>query len=171
MASHINADSDRDVRRVMDSIRRIVQGLRMYNRQADRRVGLSGAQLFVLQKLRDGTGISVNELARRTHTHQSSVSVVAQKLVDQKLVRRSRSKADGRAVELALTTRGRNLLRRAPAAAAQDQLVVRLQQLPVRKRRQLRVLLEELAGQTGDGDRPPALFFEDVPKPQRKEGP
>jgi DNA-binding MarR family transcriptional regulator len=94
--------------------------------------------------------------------------VVTQKLVDRKLVRRSRSKADGRVVELALTQKGRTLLRGAPAAA-QDRLVVALQQLPMHRRRELRVLLEELVRRTGVGDRPPALFFEDAPRPRRKE--
>ena len=36
-------------RRVLDSIRRIVQFLRESSREAERRVGLSGAQLFVLR--------------------------------------------------------------------------------------------------------------------------
>src|SRR5579862_9518824 len=126
MVSHTNADPD--ARSVLDSIRRIVQGLRLYDRKAEKRVGLSGAQVYVLQKLRDGHAISINGLAEKTHTHQSSVSVVVQKLVDRKLVRRAKSKADGRAVELSLTPKGRALLRRAPAAA-QDRLVVALRQL------------------------------------------
>jgi DNA-binding MarR family transcriptional regulator len=163
MASHTLSDSDQDVRRALDAIRRIVQALRKFDRQADKRVGLSGAQLFVLQKLRGGRAASMNDLAERTHTHQSSVSVVAQKLVDRKLVRRSQPKADARVVELALTPKGRKLLRGAPAAA-QDQLVAALRQLPVRRRRQLAVLLEELAGNTRSGARPPALFFEDAPR-------
>jgi MarR family transcriptional regulator, lower aerobic nicotinate degradation pathway regulator len=165
MVSHVNSDPGGDVRSVLDSIRRIVQALRLYDRQADKRVGLGGAQLFILQKLRGVGAVSVNELARRTHTHQSSVSVVAQKLVDRGLVERSRSKADGRAVELSLTPTGRKLLRGAPAAA-QDRLVAALQQLPARRRRQLRLLLKELVRNAGGADRPPSLFFEDSPHDQ-----
>ena len=160
MVSHANADVDRDVRGVMDSIRRIVQALRLYDRQAEKRVGLSGAELFVLQKLDVETGTSVNELARRTHTHQSSVSVVTRKLVDKKLVRRMRSKADGRAVELSLTPRGRRILRGTPEAA-QDRLLAAVHQLAAPRRRQLKSLLEELVKNTGGGSHPPALFFEE----------
>jgi DNA-binding MarR family transcriptional regulator len=158
MVSHTNADPD--ARSVLDSIRRIVQELRLYDRRAEQRVGLSGAQLFVLQKMRAGGAACINELARRTHTHQSSVSVVAQKLVDRKLLRRSRSKADGRVVELELTAKGRKLLRGAPAAA-QERLVASLQRLPAVRRRQLKVLLEELVRSSGMTSGPPALFFED----------
>jgi DNA-binding MarR family transcriptional regulator len=161
MASHTNADPD--ARSVLDSIRRIVQALRLYEREAEKRVGLSGAQLFVLQKLRDGKAVSINELAERTHTHQSSVSVVAQKLVNRKLLRRGKSKADGRQVELSLTAKGRRLLRGAPAAA-QDRLVEALRRLPVQRRRRLTLLLAELVRKTGIDARPPALFFEDSRK-------
>jgi len=168
MASHINAGPDPDTRSVLDSIRRIVQVLRLYDRRAEQRVGLSGAQLFVLQKMRAGGAACINELARRTHTHQSSVSVVAQKLVDRKLLRRSRSKADGRVVELELTQRGRKLLRGAPAAA-QDRLVAALQRLPAPRRRRLKVLLEELVRNTGISDRPPALFFEEIARKRGRE--
>lgn len=87
---------DRDSRLVLDCIRRIVRALRLFDREAEKRVGLSGAQVFVLEKLADGGGASINELADRTHTHQSSVSVVVQKLVDRKLVRRSSSARDWR---------------------------------------------------------------------------
>ena len=160
MVSHTNPGSDPDARSVLDSIRRIVQELRLFDRRAEHRVGLSGAQLFVLQRMRDGVAVCINELAQRTYTHQSSVSVVAQKLVDRKLVRRARSKADGRVVELTLTDKGRRLLRGAPAAA-QDRLVGALRKLSAPRRRRLKVLLAELVRNAGIGDQAPPLFFED----------
>src|SRR4051794_8130303 len=70
-----------DVRAIMDAIRRIVRVLRVSSRAAEKQVGLSGAQLFVLHKLADTPALSLNELADRTRTHQSSVSVVVQRLV------------------------------------------------------------------------------------------
>jgi len=39
------------VQAALDALRRIVQGLQLYSAQAERRTGLSGAQLFVLQQL------------------------------------------------------------------------------------------------------------------------
>src|SRR5215217_2732988 len=70
------AAGGRDVRAVLDAIRRIVRVLRVSSRAAEKQVGLSGAQLFVLHKLEDAPALSLNELADRTRTHQSSVSVV-----------------------------------------------------------------------------------------------
>src|SRR6185312_321205 len=62
--------------RVLDSIRRIVRLLREGTRASEDAVGLSAAQLFVLQKLDPAVPLSLTELAARTLTHQSSVSVV-----------------------------------------------------------------------------------------------
>src|SRR5256885_9415730 len=84
------------IRRALDAIRQIVRVLRLSATRAERDSGLSGAQLFVLQKLGDGQAISVNELALRTHTHQSSVSVVIQRLARRRLVRRLRSATEAR---------------------------------------------------------------------------
>src|SRR5208337_3479810 len=117
MGAHIN-----DPRRVMDAIRCIVQALRLFDRAAERQAGISGAQVFVLHKLSDGKPVSLNELASRTHTHQSSVSVVAQKLVDRKLIARSKSSGDGRRLDLSITPEGRKVLRSSPASA-QDRLI------------------------------------------------
>jgi DNA-binding MarR family transcriptional regulator len=86
--------------------------MRISARQAEQDLGISGAQLFVLQKLSDRPANSLNELAERTLTHQSSVSVVVQRLVDRGLVARDRSEGDARRIELRLTGRGRRLLSR-----------------------------------------------------------
>src|SRR5206468_4537839 len=98
-------------------------------------------QLFVLQKLGDGRSVSVNELAERTHTHQSSVSVVVQRLVARGLVRRERSAVDGRRAELTITAAGLRKLRSAPAAA-QDRLIESLQHMTRGDRKRLAELLE-----------------------------
>jgi len=56
------------VRRVLDAVRRIVQVLRVSSRAAEKLVGLSAAQLFVLHRLEETQAISLNELAERTLT-------------------------------------------------------------------------------------------------------
>ena len=115
MGSHASAEP---VRVVVDSVRRIVRALRESSREAERKVGISGAQLFVLQQLAGGPAQSVSDLAERTLTHQSSVSVVVQRLVSSGLVARSPSRSDGRRTELRLTSRGRRVLRFAPPLSA-----------------------------------------------------
>jgi DNA-binding MarR family transcriptional regulator len=154
-----------DIRRVLDAIRRIVRVLRLASREAEKRVGLSAAQLFVLQKLAEGGVLSVNELAQRTHTHQSSVSVVVQRLVGRGLVQRTRSRRDGRQADVAATTAGKSALKSAPTAA-QDQIIAALSRLDAKEVRRLAGALELLTGEIGFDDEgaAPMLFEEESPK-------
>lgn len=148
-----------DAQRVLDGMRRIVQALRVSSRQAERRVGLSGAQLFVLQRLVEGDGISVGDLARRTHTHQSSVSVVVSRLVEAGLVERSKSEVDGRAVVLIVTEEGRTALKGAPQLA-QGQLIAALHKLSPARRRELADGMEAWVRAAGLDEGEAAMFFE-----------
>ena len=149
-----------DTQTALDAIRRIVQALREASRWSEQHVGLSGAQLFVLQKLADAPGISINELAVRTHTHQSSVSTVVTRLVEGGLVRRARSGRDARSVTLSLSARGRRAAGRAPDVP-QERLIRAIEQLPVRRRRQLAVALTDVAGAMDAVAHAPAMFFEE----------
>lgn len=100
-----------ETREVLDSVRRVVQRLRQFSATAES-LAPTPAQVLVLEALSDQTGLSVNELAERTCTDQSTVSVVAKRLVERGLLRRVRSREDGRRVELSLTRRGRDVLAR-----------------------------------------------------------
>ncbi len=163
MGSHTNdlpcTGSNPDTQRVLDSIRRIVQTLRVASRAAESRYGLTAAQLFVMQKLAENRAASLNELAARTLTHQSSVSVVVQKLVERQLVARRAAREDARRVLLSLTPAGRALVRKAPLAA-QERLIAAVNALPAAQRRELARLLSRVAGSTG-ADTSPPLFFEE----------
>jgi DNA-binding MarR family transcriptional regulator len=156
--------ADTDAQRVMDAIRRLVQTLRVGSRSAERGVGLSSAQLFVLERLAASKKpLSVNELAERTLTHQSSVSVVVQKLEKRGLVRRSPAAEDARRAELSLAPAAVKLLKDAPRTA-QDQIIDALSAMPASHRATLAKLLGELSDGLGDGAggaAAPAMFFED----------
>src|SRR5438034_11619122 len=109
--------SAQDVNRAVNALRRIVRAIRLSSHVAEEKLGISGAQLFVLQQLAQGPKSSLGELAGRTLTHESSVSVVVSRLVRRRLVARRASAADGRRVELSLSPAGERLLRRAPELA------------------------------------------------------
>jgi len=157
MGSHASPDA----RAVLDAIRRIVQLLRHSAREAEKRTGLSAAQLFVLQQLRAAGGaLTPGELAARTLTHQSSVSVVVRRLVDAGLVRRARSSADRRRVELSLTRSGRTAARRVPRLA-QERLIAAVDLLPLAERRGLSMGLGQLVRQLGIDHGKPPMFFEE----------
>lgn len=152
--------ADKDTRAVLDSIRRIVRALRISSSSAEKQVGLSGAQLFVLQKLADGgRSLSLNELARRTVTDQSSVSVVVQKLVKRGLVKSARSETDGRRIEMELTSAGRKITAKS-SGAAQQRLIESLKTMKPAQRKKLAQLLDLLVHEAGIASATPSLFFE-----------
>jgi DNA-binding MarR family transcriptional regulator len=154
-----SAASAAQVRAGLDALRRIVQGVRLSSTQAQRQTGLTGAQLFVLQQLADAPAQSLNELAARTRTHQSSVSTVVARLVARRLVSRRRAAADARRLLLELTPSGRAVLANAPETA-QSRIIAALEKMSLHRRLALIDGLRSLVSALGMAGAPPALFLE-----------
>lgn len=148
------------MRAALDAFRSIVQALRLS--AGARAAGVSSAQLFALQQIAEYPSLSINDLAARTFTHQSSVSVVVQRLVAQRMVAKIAPPDDRRKQCLALTARGRAAVRRAPKAV-QQQLIAAIAALPSRDRRALVRSLETVARRVAPdifSTRAPMLFEE-----------
>src|ERR1043166_818990 len=101
---------DPSVARALNCVRSIVRAQRINTRAIELKMGISLAQLFVLQQLAERPAESLNDLAERTATHQSSVSVVVRRLVERGLVTRISSASDKRRIEISVTSAGRALL-------------------------------------------------------------
>ncbi len=155
------------VTKVLDDFRRIVQVLRSSSRVVEQRLGLSGAQLFVLKTLSAGRPLSLNELAARTRTHQSTVSVVVKRLVARGLVRRAVSSVDARRVALSPTAAGLARLDRAPMAA-QEQLIAGMTRLPASEQRTLARCMRHLVSSMDIDAAPATMFFEEQRPKTRK---
>jgi DNA-binding MarR family transcriptional regulator len=153
-----------ETRDILDAVRRIVRALHESSRAAEKTMGLSGAQLFVLQKLAEAPGLSLNALAAETHTHQSSVSTVVSRLVERGLVLRTAAPDDARRLELRVSAEGRRLVARAPDAA-QARLIHAIGQLPTGRRRTLSRSLGALTTAMDLTGRAPVMFFDN---PERK---
>ena len=157
-----------DNQRILDCIRRLVRLLRLSDRAAQALVGLSGAQLFVLNELGETPALSLNELAERTRTDQSSVSVVVTRLVEAGLVSRERSRDDARRLVLTLTRSGRTALQRAPAVAQQN-ILAALEQLPAAERRRFADTFTAILDAVGAEAAAPMIFEdEQSPRPQAR---
>jgi DNA-binding MarR family transcriptional regulator len=160
----------KEVTAVVDGLRRIVRALHRSHRHAEQKFDVSAAQLLVLQRLAEVPSLSVNELADRTFTHQSTVSVVVTRLVGRGLVRRNRADDDARRAELALTASGRVLLQRAMSSAL-AQLIDALDAMPTSRLRIIGGCLDGVVDALGVGDEPPGMFFEDgdgTPRPSKR---
>lgn len=108
MGGYPNADS------ALGSLRSVIRTFNVLTKKLERRLGLSGAQLEVLECLRDHPGLSLSDLATRSSTDLSTMSVVVGRLVDRGLVRRQQAADDKRRGELTLTAEGEDVLREAP---------------------------------------------------------
>jgi DNA-binding MarR family transcriptional regulator len=148
---------------VVDSLRRIVHGLRASSHAAERDVGVTGAQLFVLRELAAEPGVSIRRLSERTLTDPSSVSVVVARLVERGLVVRRSDEHDARRSVLVVSKQGRRLLERAPAPY-QEHLIEVLRAMPRARLRSLGRMLSELVGALEPMKGAPPLFFEESPK-------
>jgi len=168
-AGRAGRSAPEETREVLNSLRHIVRSLRVSSRNAEQRVGLSGAQLFVLQCLSRQSPCSVNELAVASATDQSSVSVVVSRLVARGYVKRVSSKLDRRSVELSLSSAGRTLLLSAPEAA-QERLLGALSKLKKSELLLLSALLAKVVELTEVSRETASPFFEEAPTLVRARG-
>lgn len=157
------------VGRAADGLRRIVQALHLSTHVIERRHGLTGAQLFVLQQLSLSSAVSLAELAVRTRTDPSSVSVAVSRLAARHLVKRGRSTNDGRRAAVRLSPRGEAVLMAAPEPA-QARLIGALEALSRSELSRLAVVLETLAASMGAPGGPPPMFFETPSRTRRSRG-
>jgi DNA-binding MarR family transcriptional regulator len=151
---------DAQVAAVMDALRSLVRALRTSAHAVERGTGISGAQLFVLRQLAASPAGSMNELARRTSTHQSSVSVVVTRLAARGLVERAVAADDARRTEIRITPAGEAVLGGAPATA-QERLVQTLQRMDETQLEALGQTLHDLLAAAGLDEPAPGFFFED----------
>jgi DNA-binding MarR family transcriptional regulator len=153
-----------DSARVLDAIRRLVRHLRLADRAAQSGLGISGAQLFVLVELGKTGSLSLNDLAARTRTDQSSVSVVVSRLVESGLVTRERDSRDARRLVLNLTKNGRAMLQRAPSAV-QEQILATVDRLAPAERKRFADSFTALVDALGAEPGPAPMLFEDEERP------
>ena len=145
------------IERSMNAVRSIVRAQRINTRAIELKMGISLAQLFVLQQLAERPAESLNDLAERTATHQSSVSVVVRRLVERGLVTRISSASDKRRIEISVTSAGRALLSGAPQTI-QGQLMTGLNAMSSDEQNALADLLEQwMRGAKIDFAAPPML--------------
>jgi DNA-binding MarR family transcriptional regulator len=151
-----------DSQRILDSIRRLFRLLRVSDRQAQAELGISGAQLFVLTEIGKTPALSLGDLAARTRTDQSSVSVVVTRLVEAGLITRDRDERDARRLVLHLTRAGRAMLQKAPPVA-QERLLAVFERMPAAERQRFAETFEEIVDSVCADEGPAPMLFEEEP--------
>lgn len=155
--------------KALQAVRGLVAALSQTAREIEQRTGVSNAQLFLLQQIAAEPDLSVNALAERAMTHQSTASVVLSRLEGRGLVQRVRSPEDARSVVLRLTPAGRRLLRRAPAPAT-NQIVEAIRRLTPAEVKMLRQGVCALGREAGFQCEEPPMLFQEEPPPAKRSG-
>lgn len=145
--------------------------LRLTAQRTQQETGVSAAQIYVLEQLRDGKPLSLNDLARLTMTDRTSVAEVVARLQERKLVHRVADPDDRRRAAITLTPGGRDLLRRMPSTPGAP-LIDAVESLSASDLVRLDAGLTRLAHALGADAGPAQFVFSDdaaSPTPPRRQ--
>jgi MarR family transcriptional regulator, organic hydroperoxide resistance regulator len=149
-----------DTTAIVQGLRRIVKALHAYSQDVRTAYGLTGPQLWALKMLQQSGPLSTGRLAAALAVHQSSVSILVDRLDKRGLVRRVRGETDHRVVRLELTRRGAALAADAPEAA-QGRLLHALEAMPPRQVGKIRHAVDRLVDAMEATDVKARFFFAD----------
>jgi len=102
---------------VLKKFRLIYGAVRQHFREVEQTSGISGSQLWILREVGNSPAIGISQLAERLSIHQSTCSLLVEKLVARGLISKVRSKQDQRRVGLSLSPTAELLLEKAPGPA------------------------------------------------------
>ncbi len=146
----------------LERVRTLISALSHSARAVERSTGVTNAQLFLLQQLANADSLSVNDLAARARTQQSTVSIVVARLVRAGLAAKRKSASDGRIAAISLTSKGRRLLAHAPAPPT-SLLLHAIEALSDREARSLADGVRALVGALNISPPAVTMLFEHAP--------
>ena len=149
-----------DAAAIVQGLRRIVRALELYSQDVHRSYSLTAPQLWALKTLQRDGPLSAGHLAQALAVHQSTVSVLIQRLEGRGLVRRARVTPDRRFVRVELTERGAALAAEAPQPA-QGRLLHGLDAMPPQEVRAIRRAVDRLVQVMEASDVAARFFFSD----------
>ena len=96
------------------ALRRILRATDQFGRELAQAVGLTAAQLRVLQIVVEKGHCTATEISKRMRISQATVTSLVDKLVRQEMVSRERSQTDRRQTNIVATAKGRQAIEDAP---------------------------------------------------------
>jgi DNA-binding MarR family transcriptional regulator len=121
--------SQQRCREMLVSLRKINQAISLHSKNLNRRFGLTGPQLVILNEIARHESITVTRLARSISLSQATVTDILNRLGKKGLVERTRDTIDRRRVIIRLTPKCNDILSQAPPAL-QDTFVDQYTNLP-----------------------------------------
>ena len=111
MNDAINQERCRDL---LISIRKIIQAIDIHSRMLNKKFGLTGPQLIVLQEIASHGQISITPLSKKTSLSQATVTDITKRLEAKGLIARKRREDDKRATSLFLSEKGQAVMENLP---------------------------------------------------------
>jgi len=98
----------------MQSLRRIIKALQDYSQTVYSHFGITGPQLWILKTLYQNGSLSLGELSKGMYLNPSTITGVVDRLENRGFVLRGRNKIDRRVIKVQLTSKGTELVKKAP---------------------------------------------------------
>ena len=131
---------------VLGKFRMIFGAAKSHFIEVEKACGISSAQLWILKVIQNNQGIGITELAKNIGIHQTTASILVEKLVKRKLIEKKRSQEDQRRVGLFTHQVGQQILDQAPKAV-EGLLPATLEKMTEKQLNQLNESLNDLVNQ------------------------
>jgi DNA-binding MarR family transcriptional regulator len=149
-------------RDILVALRRIIRTVALHSRQLVEEHGLTSLQLAALHELARHGPMAARELAQWVQVSQPTITGVLDRLEQRQLITRTRSSKDRRALNIAMTDQGREVLVAAPPLL-QQRFTEALGQLQSWEQTLILATLQRIAAMMDAGDLPAAPLLETAP--------
>jgi len=156
---------------IIDNLRRVFQVVNEHSKRVKRETSLTGPQLWTIKVIANEPNIRVSDLASKMYLHPATVVGILNRLETRGLIERIRTTIDRRAVNVALTKKGKEIVLKSPEVA-QGLLVNGLEKLTKIKLNEINDALTHLVKILGAQEIPPQLILSpeiNIPESNIKE--
>lgn len=112
MTSDLN---DQRCRELLVSLRKIIQAIDIHSKTLNKKFGITGPQLIVLQEILKHGQISITPLSKITSLSQATITDITKRLETKGLIVRKKLENDRRSVGLSLTQAGNDIMKKLPS--------------------------------------------------------
>ena len=112
MTSDLN---DQRCRELLVSLRKIIQAIDIHSKTLNKKFGITGPQLIVLQEILNHGQISITPLSKTTSLSQATITDITKRLESKGLIERNKLENDRRSVGLSLTQAGKDIMKNLPS--------------------------------------------------------
>jgi MarR family transcriptional regulator, organic hydroperoxide resistance regulator len=136
---------------VLKKFRLIFGSVKTHFKSVEAKCGISGSQVWILKEVKNNPGVGITTISEKLSIHQTTSSLLVEKLVKKKYLIKERSNEDQRKVGLSITELGNSILDLAPGPA-EGLLPNAVLQLPIEKLNLLDMLLSDVINELGGYD-------------------